>query len=177
MGISTGKLAIPLRLLRLLLDGPGTKVYMYISAWDRGRFSRAWPRLANQGAARAQVRSMDEMVRMLKALADPTRIRIAQLLSTRDELCVCELVDALGVAQYSISRHLGVLKAAGLVDDWRQGKWMHYALGRDLSSDDRAVITAVCARTRADARTRQDLRRLEQHLRPRVDGEVVTCRP
>jgi DNA-binding transcriptional ArsR family regulator len=120
---------------------------------------------------------MDVTVRMLKALADPTRIRIAQLLSARDELCVCELVDALGVAQYSVSRHLGVLKAAGVVDDWRQGKWMHYSLGSRLSEEDRAVITAVCARARADVKTRQDLRRLEQHLRPRVDGEVVSGRP
>lgn len=116
---------------------------------------------------------MDDFVRMLKALADPTRVRIIQLLQSRDELCVCEIVDALQLPQYSISRHLGILKAADLLADWRQGKWMHYNLHPSLSKQDRAVIAAVCARAAADALHRQDERRLRRHLRPRVNGEVV----
>ncbi|UCC69828.1 MAG: metalloregulator ArsR/SmtB family transcription factor [Armatimonadota bacterium] len=110
---------------------------------------------------------------MLKALADPTRVRIIQLLQKRDELCVCEIVDTLQLPQYSVSRHLGILKAAGLVVDWRQGKWMHHRLDPDLSKQDRAVVAAVCARADAEAVHRQDARRLRQHLRPRVKGEVV----
>ncbi len=116
---------------------------------------------------------MDRLVRMLKALADPTRVRILQLLQSRDELCVCEIVDALQLPQYSISRHLGVLKAAGLVSDWRQGKWMHYNLGPSLSKQDRAVVSSVCARANTDPLHRRDKRRLRRHLRPRVNGEVV----
>ena len=116
---------------------------------------------------------MDNLVRMLKALADPTRVRIIQLLQTRDELCVCEIVDALDLPQYSISRHLGILKAAGLVADWRQGKWMHYSLDPNLSPHDREVVAAVCRR--ADATVRRDKQRLEKHLRPRENGEVVPC--
>ena len=119
---------------------------------------------------------MDNLVRVLKGLADPTRLRIAQLLVTREELCVCEIVDALAVPQYTASRHLGILKAAGIVDDWRQGKWMHYRLSESLSPDDRAVITAVAARAKTDAGARQDLTRLERHMRPRLNGEVVACK-
>ena len=152
------------------LDNASHEVYMYICAYVLA------PPHARQLVLSLQVRSMDKVAEVLRALADPTRIRIAQLLSSREELCVCELVDALGVAQYSISRHLAVLKAAGLVDDWRQGKWMHYSLSRELSDDDRAIVAAVCARARADVAARQDLRRLEQHLRPRVDGAVVAGR-
>jgi len=118
---------------------------------------------------------MDRLVGMLKGLADPTRLRIVQLLSAREELCVCEIVDALAVPQYSVSRHLGSLKAAGIVDDWRQGKWMHYALARSLSAEERALVAAACARARQDRHARQDRRRLAQHLRPRVGGEVVVC--
>jgi ArsR family transcriptional regulator len=98
-----------------------------------------------------------------------------QLLTSRDELCVCEIVDALSVPQYTVSRHLSILKAAGVADDWRQGKWMHYRLSESLSPGDRAVITAVAARAGVDAGAQQDQRRLEQHIRPRVNGEVVTC--
>jgi len=117
--------------------------------------------------------TMDRLVRMLKALADPTRVRIIQLLQSRDELCVCEIVDALQLPQYSVSRHLGVLKAAGLLADWRQGKWMHHSLDPALSKQDRAVVSAVCARADADAVYRPDRRRLRRHLRPRIHGEVV----
>lgn len=119
---------------------------------------------------------MDNLIRMLKALADPTRVRIIQLLQTRDELCVCEIVDALDLPQYSISRHLGVLKAAGLVADWRQGKWMHYNLDPGLSKEDRTVVAAVCARAGSESTTGKDRRRLRRHLRPRVGGEVVNCK-
>ena len=119
---------------------------------------------------------MDNLIRMLKALADPTRVRIIQLLRTRDELCVCEIVDALELPQYSISRHLGILKAAGLVADWRQGKWMHYNLDPALSKEDRSVVAAVCARAGAESTARQDRRRLRRCLRPRVRGEVVNCK-
>ncbi len=118
---------------------------------------------------------MDHLIRMLKALADPTRIRIMQLLSGRDELCVCEVVDALETAQYSVSRHLGVLKAAGLVTGWRQGKWMHYALASSLSPRDRDLVMAVCRRAGRQPVMRLDEQRLKRHIRPRKHGEVVTC--
>ncbi len=79
-------------------------------------------------ASRGDESPMDQLVRVLRGLADPTRVRIVQLLTSRDELCVCEIVDALSVPQYTVSRHLSILKAAGVADDWRQGKWMHYRL-------------------------------------------------
>ena len=116
-----------------------------------------------------------ELARLLRALSDPTRIRIVHLLTGRDDLCVCELVDALDIPQYSVSRHLGVLKAAGIVTDWRQGKWMHYALDPNLSPHDREVVAAVCRRADADPTARRDRQRLEKHIRPRENGEVVPC--
>lgn len=73
---------------------------------------------------------MKAAVRMFKALADPTRLRIVKLLE-RGELCVCQLTAALGMGQSRISRHLSVLKQAGLISDRRQGKWVHYQLVRN----------------------------------------------
>jgi len=113
---------------------------------------------------------------MLKALADPTRLRIIRLLSGREELCVCEIVDALGVPQYSVSRHLGVLKAAGLVVGRRQGRWMHYAVDPRLSDQERGIVGAVCARVERDAIARGDHRRLERSLRSRRRGGMLKCR-
>lgn len=67
--------------------------------------------------------------RALKALADVNRLRTAALLAYAGrELCVCELVDALRVSQYNVSRYLGALCAAGLIRKEKKGRWAMYAL-------------------------------------------------
>src|SRR5437667_12622559 len=62
---------------------------------------------------------------LFKTLADPTRLRLLNLLAC-GETCVCELSDTLRLVQPKVSRHLARLKRAGLVDARRDGKWMHY---------------------------------------------------
>jgi ArsR family transcriptional regulator len=64
---------------------------------------------------------------LFKTLADPTRLRLLNLLAER-EVCVCDLHDTLGVVQPKVSRHLAQMRRAGLVDARRTGKWMHYRL-------------------------------------------------
>lgn len=72
---------------------------------------------------------MKDIARVLGMLMDPTRLRLLRLLR-QQELCVCELVDTLRMPQYKISRHLRNLRAVGLVEARRDGRWMHYRLGR-----------------------------------------------
>ncbi len=72
--------------------------------------------------------SLDAVARTGKALSDRTRLRILAALAIRP-LCVCELTDLLGTGQPSVSRHLGILRAAGLVEDRREGRWVRYRLG------------------------------------------------
>ena len=67
-----------------------------------------------------------------KALADLTRLRIVILLTLRDELCVCDLIDVLDMEQPKISRHLAVLRNARIVADRRSGQWNFYRLHPDL---------------------------------------------
>jgi len=66
-------------------------------------------------------------VLVLKALADDTRLRILNLL-VRGELCVCDIMRVLDIAQTNASRHLARLRVAGLVTARREGVWMHYSL-------------------------------------------------
>jgi len=70
---------------------------------------------------------MEELLLIYKALSDETRLRIVKLLE-KGELCVCDIVAALHIAQPKASFHLGVLKEAGLIKDRREGKWMHYRI-------------------------------------------------
>jgi ArsR family transcriptional regulator len=66
------------------------------------------------------------------ALANETRQRCLLLLLAHDELCVCELTHALGLSQPHVSRHLAMLREAGLVDDRREGHWVHYRVNPEL---------------------------------------------
>ena len=70
---------------------------------------------------------MKELVRVMKALSDPNRVKILKMLQHR-ELCVCELRAALGVAQPTVSRHLKILENAGLVSYKKDGLWVNYRL-------------------------------------------------
>ena len=65
-------------------------------------------------------------------LADATRRRMLALLLSHGELCVCELVTSLNEIQPKVSRHLALMKEAGLVTARREGTWMHYRIAEPL---------------------------------------------
>lgn len=69
---------------------------------------------------------------LFKSLADETRVRATLLIVDQGELCVCELMCALGDSQPKISRHLAQLRSSGLLLDRRQGQWVYYRLNPDL---------------------------------------------
>ena len=68
---------------------------------------------------------MKEFIRVMKALSDPNRVKILKMLQHR-VMCVCEIKEALGLAQPTVSRHLKVLESAGLVGYKKNGLWVNY---------------------------------------------------
>lgn len=72
---------------------------------------------------------MREYELVMKAVADPTRVRILKLLEG-GELCACQIVSILGFSQSTISKHFFLLKVAGLVNEKPEKKWVHYSLNR-----------------------------------------------
>lgn len=82
---------------------------------------------------------MVKMVRAMKALSDPTRLKIVKMLDHRENMCVCEIQAVLGIAQPSVSKHLKVLENADIVEPEREGVWVNYSLqvigkGSELAS-------------------------------------------
>jgi ArsR family transcriptional regulator len=75
-------------------------------------------------------RAADELARKLKAIADPTRLRLLSMVAAHvgGEACVCELTDPLGLTQPTISHHLRVLVDAGLLTRDKRGVWAYFAL-------------------------------------------------
>ena len=76
---------------------------------------------------------------LLKALADPTRLRIVHVLA-QGETCVGDMVSILGVTQPTASRHLGRLRRAGLVVVREEGRWAHYSLAPARSAFHRRLL-------------------------------------
>src|SRR5260221_9269158 len=70
----------------------------------------------------------DVLAAQFKALADPARVAIVNRLAAADEVCVCDFVAALDLAQPTVSHHLKVLRDAGLVESSRRGTWAYYRL-------------------------------------------------
>lgn len=69
-----------------------------------------------------------------KALSDSNRVRILMALRDR-ELCVCRIIELLQLAPSTVSKHLSILKQAGLLEGRKEGRWMHYRLPDDKSSN------------------------------------------
>ena len=80
---------------------------------------------------------------IMRALADSTRLRVIDLLASQQELCVCELTGAMDMAQPKVSRHLAILREAGVVLDRRQGLWIYYRLHTDLPAWAARLLAAV----------------------------------
>jgi ArsR family transcriptional regulator len=69
---------------------------------------------------------------LFKALGDPARVRIVNLLAATDEpVCVCELIGPLGLAQATVSHHLKKLTDAGLLDREERGKWAYFSINSE----------------------------------------------
>ena len=71
---------------------------------------------------------MENEAAVFKVLADPTRLRLMVLLSIQGQTCVCKLAEALNAPGFKISRHLGIMRSAGLVEARREGTWIYYKL-------------------------------------------------
>jgi len=83
--------------------------------------------------------AMEDEVALLKALAEPTRLRLAVLLAVNGETCVCRLSEAIEAPEFRVSRHLAIMRAHGLVKVRRQGTWMHYRLASPRSALERCL--------------------------------------
>ncbi|MBB6430500.1 ArsR/SmtB family transcription factor [Algisphaera agarilytica] len=65
---------------------------------------------------------------IFRAFADPTRLRLMNLLQDQEEVCVCDLMNTLDLPQAKVSRHLAYLRRAELVETRKDGQWVYYRL-------------------------------------------------
>ncbi|MEW6290146.1 MAG: metalloregulator ArsR/SmtB family transcription factor [Thermodesulfobacteriota bacterium] len=111
---------------------------------------------------------MKRFVRVMKALSDPSRVKLMKILNVK-ELCVCELRQLLGLAQPTVSRHLKILEEAGLVDYRKEGSWIIYRLSSGEDSEyARVMLGNLKGWLDNDPQVRQMIDRLPQLNRERI---------
>ncbi len=112
---------------------------------------------------------------LLRVLGDARRLRLLRLLLGQKELCVCELVDALELPQYEVSRHLSALRKVGLVNDRREGLWAYYSISESARQDPfvSELLKLVKEHLKDPKQTADDVLRLRQRLGLRVAGQCV----
>lgn len=73
--------------------------------------------------------TITQLDQLFRGFADPTRLRVLNVLAA-GELCVCDIVEILGIPQPTVSRHLAYLRRCGLVEATREWKFAHYRLAQ-----------------------------------------------
>ena len=116
---------------------------------------------------------MYSFTEVFKILSDLTRFRIVRLLlSVRSiPLCVCEIVDALEEPQYNVSRHLSILKRAGLLNENKDGRWVYYSI--EPSQDPFALHLYEAIGSISHEILQADEQRLRERLELRENGKCL----
>lgn len=105
--------------------------------------------------------TMGMTLRVTKALADIQRVRALMLLRG-GELCVCQIVEVLALAPSTVSKHLSILSAAGLVDSRKVGRWAYYRLPEGITvAFVRPVLKWLGDILKTDERIKQDAKKLK----------------
>jgi ArsR family transcriptional regulator, arsenate/arsenite/antimonite-responsive transcriptional repressor len=108
-----------------------------------------------------KVKGKSTLDSLFRAMADPTRLRLLNLIADR-EICVCYFVEILGISQPKVSRHLAYLRRAGIVASRREGKWMHYRLVAPKEDAAAGVLRETLKHLKAMPEMRRDISRLDK---------------
>jgi len=84
----------------------------------------------------------DEKTLLFKALGDPTRLKIVDMISC-GELCACVILEEFNITQPTLSHHMKILCDCGLVNGRKEGKWTHYSLNEKAVQDFKALLADV----------------------------------
>lgn len=75
---------------------------------------------------------MKKAVKIMKALAEQNRLRVISILLKQKEICACQIIEMLGISAATVSRHMGILQNAELIESRKDGKWVHYRLSESI---------------------------------------------
>jgi ArsR family transcriptional regulator len=114
---------------------------------------------------------MKDFIKVMKALSDPGRVKIIKMLQ-RKMMCVCEIKEALQISQPSVSKHMKILEAAGLVDHKKDGLWVDYYLADGSRSP---YVASILGNLRHWLEDETEIEKLVKKL-PNIRREDLCCK-
>ncbi len=104
---------------------------------------------------------MLEILNITKALSDENRIRALMMLK-RGELCVCQIIEMMGLAPSTVSKHMSILRQAGLVETRKEGRWIYYRLAESKDLKQFEILDWLKRHLKNDKRILDDTEQLER---------------
>jgi ArsR family transcriptional regulator len=101
--------------------------------------------------------NLKKITKVLKALADESRIRIVVLLKERNGLCVCEITQVIGLSQPTISSHLKKLQDAEIITYSKDGLWVNYTLDENMEKEVKQLLGVLAQILSEDERIKSDV--------------------
>jgi ArsR family transcriptional regulator, arsenate/arsenite/antimonite-responsive transcriptional repressor len=114
--------------------------------------------------------TLKKITRILKAMADENRIRILYLLNERNNLCVCEIREIIGLSQPTISSHLKILENNELIIFRKEGKWVNYKINPYLDTGIKKIVESILSMIREDDGIKKDKSRVNKVDRKKLCG-------
>ena len=105
---------------------------------------------------------LKQIVNALKAISDEGRLRIVMLLHFKQDLCVCEIKEIIGLSQPTISSHLKQLQGAGILESSKDGLWVNYRLAKDMDENIKNIIGQIYDSIGKDRELQRDLKRISE---------------
>jgi len=112
---------------------------------------------------------LDKQEKIFKSLSDSSRIRIVKMLQ-RKPLCVCEIREILNLATSTVSKHLSILREAGLIVDWKDGKWINYKINPSPDPLASNALLYIQMQIEEDDIIKNDRKKIKD-----VDRNVLCC--
>ena len=116
---------------------------------------------------------MLKILNITKALSDETRVRALMMLMG-GELCVCQIIEMLGLAPSTVSKHMSILKQAGLVETHKEGRWIYYRLVDRKALKECEILDWLERHLKNDKRILEDVKQLRRMQKMSKD-ELCEC--
>ena len=116
---------------------------------------------------------MFEILNVTKALSDENRVRALMMLID-GELCVCQIIEMLGLAPSTVSKHMSILRQAGLVETRKDGRWIYYRLAESHKSAAFEAVRWLEKHLKKDPVVLEDNKRLKK-VKKSDTGEISKC--
>ena len=116
---------------------------------------------------------MLEILNITKALSDENRVRALMMLAD-GELCVCQIIEMLGLAPSTVSKHMSILRQAGLVETRKEARWIYYRLADGEAQPVSEILNWLQRHLKNDKRILDDLKQL-QRMQKMTKDELCEC--